>query len=253
MAKRKTTNNNYTIAYKKELSLLKRRIKSWEKTHRVLYTNIPKRPKNITEKSIEKLRKIRWRTLSEKVKKEARENYEYKYEEKEIPIPEENREPYTPPTEEDFYNDFSNYPIEDWQETPNEPAISKAEIDAFIEDTINTILDTGNIQRVNEDARTTLESLLDQLRHELGDEGFYIYLSDPEIVAELTSSAQTSMATSPPKQGNGAEKQNASDAIQQFAYILNRHRPLDTTQAQRLQEVIQTAGYYNELSFDFED
>lgn len=253
MAKKKRKQSPLQKEWEKQYKLLKRRAKSWEKTHRVLYNDLPSKPKRITKESIEKVKNIRWKNIPEQKRQEYRQDYEEAYENRELPIPEDNIPPYTPPSEDDFYADDYNHDDYWWEDTPNEPANSREEIDAFIEETIESILDVSGIDRPNEAIRAILSTLLDNLRFSIGDDAFYEFLSDSSTVQALTEAAQTAMATSPTKGGNGTEKQQAQDAIAKFTFILNNKRPLSDTQARDLADVVESEGYYGGVSFDFED
>lgn len=253
MAKSKHKQTPLEKEYEKQYNLLKKRAKSWEKTHRVLFTDFPKRPKKITKASIEKIKSINWKNISEEKRKEYRANYEEAYEKRDIPIPEEDNIPYSPPSEDDFFNDYDNDNYDFWEDTPNEPAKSKEEIDAFIEETIDNILDITGIDRPNIAMLGIFRSLLDNLKFSIGEQAFYEFLSDSTVVSELTAAAQTGLATSPAKTTNGTEKQQAQDAINQFTYTLNRHQPLSDFQARDLADIIESEGYYGSVSFDLED
>lgn len=253
MAKKKPKLTPLQREYQHQLSLLKRRAKSWQKTHRFLVTDIPETVSRPTRKAIEKLKNFRYSSLSEKQKQTYRENYEEAYENRELSIPEDDLTPYRPYTEDEYYDSFDRYDPYWWEDTPNEPLQSKQEIEAFIEETIENILDTSSMTRPNESVRAIMRSLLDNLRNSIGDKAYYEFLSNPAIVEELTAAAQTGMATSPTKSSNGVEKQQAQDAIAKFAYTLNQHRPLDTNQAEQLSDVIESEGYYGGVNFEHED
>ena len=130
------------------------------------------------------------------------------------------------------------------------PVKSKEEIDAFIDETIDNILDISGIDKPNEYIRDIFSTLINNLRFSIGDTAFYEYLSDPSTVDELTQAAQTGMATSPTKNTSGAEKQQAQDAISKFTFVLNRHRPLDIYQTEQLEEVVQTHGLDGGVMFE---
>lgn len=250
MAKKKVKQTPLQKEYSREYKLLKRRVKSWEKTHRVLFTDIPTKPKRVTKQAVEKLKNIKWKHFTEEQKRHYRTNYEEAYEENQLPNPYEYDDVYTPHTENDFYN--NDYDVYDdyWEDTDNEPAQSKEEIEAFIQETMDAILDINGIDRPNEYIRNIFETLLNNLRTSLGDKGFYEFLSDPGTVEELTEAAQTGMATSPTKDTSGAEKPQAQDAILKFTTVLNSHKPLDFYQSQQLEEVISTHGYDGGVIFE---
>ena len=249
--KRQLTKNQ--AQYEKELQRLKGRIYRWKKTHRILYTDIPERPQKIYQKDIDKLRNIRWKSFTEEQKREYRSNYEEAYEENNLPNPYEYDDDFTPYSEDDFFNGNDTSDEDFWEDTDNEPAQSKEEIEAFIEETMDAILDVNGIERYNDDVRNIMKTLLDNLRFSLGDKGFYEFLSDPKNVEELTEAAQTGMATSARRDRNGAENPVAQDAIMKFVNVLNNHRPLDIHQAEGLEDIITSAGAFGDISFeDFE-
>ena len=250
MANKKVKQTPLQKEYKREYNLLKRRVKSWEKTHRVLFTDIPTKPKRVTKQSIERLKNIKWKSFTEEQKRHYRTNYEEAYEENQLHNPYEYDDAYTPHTEDDFYNNNYNDHSDYWEDTGNEPAQSKEEIEAFIQETMDAILDINGIDEPNEYIRNIFETLLNNLRTSLGDKGFYEFLSDPRTVEELTEAAQTGMATSPTENTSGAEKPQAQDAILKFTSTLNRGKPLDFYQAQQLEEVVNSHGYYGGVIFE---
>ena len=250
MAKKKNQQSQSKLEYEEEYQRLKNRVKTWEKKYKILYTDMPKKVEHPNIKSVEKLRKIRYNTLTEKEIKKYKEAYEEAYEENLIPDPYKFKNPYTPNTEDMFNNGLDTPIEEEWEDTETEPVKSREEIEAFIEDTIEGILDVTGIDRPNEDIRDIFNNLLNSLRTSLGDTAFYEYLSDDSIVQELTESAQTGMSISPTKGGTGVEKQQAQDAINKFTYTLNKHRPLDDYQSKQLEEVVQTRGAYGGVIFE---
>lgn len=250
MARKKKHLTKNQAEYNKELARLKRRISDWKKTHRILFEDIPDRPEKIYKKDIEQLRKIRWRSFTEEQKRKYRTNYEEAYEENQLPNPYDYDDIYSPHSETDFYNNDYDVDEDYWEDTGNEPAKSKEEIDAFIQETMDAILDINGIDRPNEYMRSIFQNLLNSLRSSIGDKAFYEYLSDPSTVDELTEAAQTGMATSPTKDTSGAEKPQAHDAIIKFTDTLNKHRPLDDYQSEQLEEVVSSYGYYGGVRFE---
>lgn len=250
MANKKKQPSQRKLEYEEEYKRLENRVKTWKKKYKILYTDMPKKVENPNIKSVEKLRKIRYNTLTEKQIKKYKEAYEEAYEEGLIPDPYKSKNPYTPNTEDTFNKGLDTPIEEEWEDTETEPVKSREEIDAFIDETIENILDVTGIDRPNETVRDIFYNLLDSLRRSLGDTAFYEYLSDPAVVEELTKAAQTGMATSPPKNSSDAVRQEAQDAITNFAYVLNRHRPLDSYQSKDLEEVVQTRGAYGGVIFE---
>ena len=254
MAKKKSRKSPQRIEYERQYALLKRRTKDWQKTHRILITDMPTKATRNYAKETEKIKNIKWKNISEQSKKEYKKSYDIAYEKGEIPVPKPLKTPYTPPTENDYY--YSNDDISNtyWEDTPNEPADERAEIDAFIDQTIEEILNTDGITNANQDVKDILENLLSDLRHSLGDTAFYEYLSDNSTVTELTKIAYEAMSTSPPKPGKSiSETKGAQSAIEHFAFVLNNHVPLDVSQARDLSEMLETNGAFGSVSFEFED
>ena len=100
MAKKRLTENQQE--WNKEYKNLKRRVKSWvKKFHAVV--ELPQKPERIYKKDIERLKQTTWKNISETEKKQARKEYEYRYENKipEVYIP---KPAYTPRTEQDYFN-----------------------------------------------------------------------------------------------------------------------------------------------------
>ena len=249
MAKKKVKQTPLQKEYSREYKLLKRRVKSWEKTHRVLFTDIPTKPKRVTKQAVEKLKNIKWKSFTEQQKQYYRTNYEEAYEENRLPNPYEN-DIYNPPTEYDYFNSDDFLADNWWEDTGNEPAQSKEEIEAFIQETMDAILDVSGIDVPNPYIRNIFDTLLNNLRTSLGEQGFYEFLSNQSTVEELTEAAQTGMATSMTQNTSGAEKPQAQDAIMKFVSTLNRGRPLDFYQAEQLEEVISTHGYDGGVIFE---
>lgn len=250
MAKKKSELTDIQKEYNKEYNRLKNRVKTWEKKHRILYTKMPEKLRYPNTKSIERIKRITYNSFTEKQIKKYRAAYDEAYEEGLIPDPYKDRQPYTPNTENMYYDGLDTTVEEEWEDTYTEPVKSREEIEAFIEETIDNILDVSGIDRPNEAIRDIFDNLLNSLRRSLGDTGFYEYLSDPATVEELTQAAQTGMAISPTKDSSGAEKQGAQDAISKFTYALNRHRPLDIYQTKQLEEVIQSNGLESGVIFE---
>lgn len=238
--------------YKHQLKLAKDRARRWQKTKRIAVSIETKKKSESYTKAAERLKNIRLSQFSEQELQEYRTNYQEQYEKGEIKSPYTESE-YSPPTEDDYYADYNGdyWYEEPWDETPNKPAISTAEIDAFIEQTEEEILDVTGIDRPNEVIRGIFRVLLGNLHFSLGDEEYYKYLSNPAVVNQLTEAAQTGMSVSPTKATNGAEKATAQDAINKFTTVLNMGQPLDIYQSRQLSEVVETEGYNGGVIFEF--
>ena len=210
-------------------------------------------PKRVTEKDIQKVKNIRLSNFTEEQEKEYRERYEEAYEEGEIDTS-LYEQTYNPPTEYDYYNS-NDFIADNWyEETDNEPVQSEQEIDMWIDDIMNAILDTSAIDRPNLEVREILQSLLDNLRNQLGDREFYEYMSSNDVVTQLTEIAYEGMSTSPLKGQRAADAPGARNAIDKFARVLNMNKPLSDKQSRDLSELIETGGYIGNVNFDaFED
>lgn len=216
----------------REIKNLKRRTKNWEKKYHYK-VDIPdiSNVKRVTKQFVQKIHDIRYRTLTEKQKKEYSRNYTMAYERGEINIP-EPRQIYEPPTEEQFinniYNDVSPIIQED-DDFSQEPVDTAEEIDAFINSIIDEIL--GGPMR-NQDARDYLENLLWEARRNYGEKGLYQMLQDDNIVRKLQESAYTAQVVSPTR--NGDMRRETETAIIDFATTLNNGRPLSIEQQEML-------------------
>ena len=255
MAKNKKKNLTKNQAlWEKEYQLLKRRAKTWQSKHRMLFDDFPTKPEKIYEKDIQALRNIRYKKFTEEQIESYLQNYEDAYETGEILDIRKDKKPYEPPTQNDFETGNNTVDNEVWEDVDNEPVSSIAAIDAWIDDLMNAILDTSRIDIPNYEVREILENLLRNLKLQIGEREFYEYMSSGDVVSELTEIAYEGMSTSPLKGERGADAPGARNAIDKFTRVLNRHRPLTDKQSQDLSELIETGGYEGQVNFDaFED
>lgn len=256
------------LEWEKEFEKLKRRVRDWKrKFHAVI--DLPTRPERITKRDIERIKEIKWKNLADIKKKKAREEYEYKYEQKmpEIYKPEP---PYTPPSEQDYYDnpDYGEDYDREWEEQHpewNEPdedgytetVDSRAEIERWIEENINTItIDSYSAQEIHApiknasnvaelpDVRETLYMLVTNAADAYGD---YIgYLSYLEQNADALHRYATEAMMGYFNKKTQSLEILYPNATQQFASILNLNRPLDQMQSERLND----EGW---VSFDFNE
>lgn len=230
MAKR--DNSSLRQQAKREIENLKRRTKYWEQKYHYK-VDIPdiSNVKRVTKQFVQKIHDIRYKSLTEKQKKEYARNYTIAYDRGEINIP-NPRETYEPPTELQFtsniYKDFSQG-TEEFDDFSQEPIDTAEEIDAFINSMIDEIL--GEPMH-NQDAREYLENLLWEARRNYGDKGFYEMLQDDSIVRSLQESAYTAQVVSPTR--NGDMRRETEVAIVDFATTLNNGRPLSIEQQEML-------------------
>lgn len=230
MAKR--DNSSLRQQAKREIANLKRRTKYWEQKYHYK-VDIPdlSSVKRVTKQYVQKLHDIRYKSLTEKQKKEYAHNYTIAYDRGEINIP-KPLEAYEPPTEAEFtaniYKDFSQG-TEEFDDFSQEPIDTAEEIDAFINSMIDEIL--GEPMH-NQDAREYLENLLWEAKRNYGDKGFYQMLQDDSIVRSLQESAYTAQVVSPTR--NGDMRRETEVAIVDFATTLNNGRPLSIEQQEML-------------------
>lgn len=247
MAKKRLTENQQE--WNKEYKNLKRRVKSWvKKFHAVV--ELPQKPERIYKKDIERLKQTTWKNISETEKKQARKEYEYRYENKipEVYIP---KPAYTPPTEQDYFNnpDYGEDYDREWEEQHpswdepdedgyTETVVSRDEIEAWIDANIYSI----SYERENEGVKEFLENLVLEAADAYGDyEGYLNYLeANADRLNKLAEKAVKYHKKGSP------EKQEEQSAISEFATILNLGRPLTPSQAERLEN----EGW---VSFDFND
>ena len=238
----------YEEAYKR----YENRIKSWTKKFHAVVKQIPKVKftKNISEKSIERLEKQKWSHYSERKKKEARKEYEIQYENR-MPAVYKPKPVYTPPTEQDYFNnpDYGDDYDREWEEQhpgwdePDEDGYtetvdSRAEIMAWIDRNIYGI----TVERENEGAREQLERLVIEAADAYGDDNaYYIYLENN--TARLNQLAEQVIKYHR-KGSYGYQEETV--ALTEFATILNLGRPLSPHESERLEN----EGW---VGFDFND
>ena len=212
-----------------EYGLLTKRAKKWEETNHILVDTDIKKPKRVTQKSINKIKNIRLSNMSEKEIKKYQEAYQEKYDSSDT----SNEKSYTPPTEDDFYSDNIPSQGNTWDFTPNEPNDIRQEYDIWINDLIDSILTIADNSspRVNEEVRSIFTRLLEDSRREMGDKAFYEYLSDPDVISLLQNIAYEGMSTSP----TPANQYVIDGAIVDFAVTLNMGKPLSDEDAYNLQ------------------
>ena len=241
MVKQKKKQTPLQKEYAREERLLKRRVKSWEKTHRVLYTDIPTKPKRVTKQSVERLRNIKWENISEEKRKQYRTDYEEAYEEPQLPSTSYD-DIYNPPSEYDYYNSDDFFEDNWWEDTPNEPVHEEQEFSAEIEELIEQIVSGGDVERGRDDVRQTLTNMLENSRTQMGDKEFYKFLKDADALSSLQQAANEAIFKYI-KRGEDYES-TINSLITDFATILNMNRPISDEQAFTLQA-------YGTIDFDY--
>lgn len=250
MAKRKREISPEKQNYLKELKRLKDRIRYWEQVKRAKFTDIPKKGSQSYTKAAERLRKIQWSNFTEEQKREYRTNYDIAYENGEYSSKDKYKL-FTPPSENDFYNNNPFTPSNTWQETPNEPADERIEYDLECDRLIDTILQEGvpekDGQAAREYMRERLRILLEDSKQRLGDRAFYNYLKSGAL-AELQRIADDAIF----KYLKRFEEQPTTDYLtSQFATVLNMGRPLDDEQGYTLQMEGHVDFRYDDDEFDY--
>ena len=238
----------YEEAYKR----YENRIKSWTKKFHAVVKQVPKVKftKNISEKSIERLEKQKWSHYSERKKKEARKEYEIQYENR-MPAVYKPKPVYTPPTEQDYFNnpDYGDDYDREWEEQhpgwdePDEDGYtetvdSRAEIMEWIDRNIYSI----TVERENEGAKEKLERLVLEAADQYGDDAsYYIHLENN--AARLNQLAEQVVKYH--RKGSYGYQEELV-ALTEFATILNLGRPLSPHESERLEN----EGW---VGFDFND
>lgn len=221
MAKKKPKLTPNQLEYQKQLKLLKRRIKSWERKGYTFDVYIPETPERIRKKDIQKLKNIQFKRFSKEEKQLAR----YRHEE----IEERNNT---------YYEDYN-----DWYFEPSdEPVSTVAEMDAWLEETFNEILNPSLVEREREGAKEVLRNLLDTAKAELGVKPMYEYLQQPNVADKLQSYASEYISSYQRKDGTDT----GSTPLVKFAETLNLGRPLT-------QEQDETLTMYGTIDLDYTD
>lgn len=221
MAKKKPKLTPNQLEYQKQLKLLKRRIKSWERKGYEFEIYIPETPERIRKRDIQKLKNIQFKRFSKEEKQLAR----YRHEE----IEEINNT---------YYEDYN-----DWYFEPSdEPVSSIAEMDAWLEETFNEILNPSLVDREREGAREILLTQLETSKRELGVKGMYEYLQQPDVVNKLQTYASEYIASYQRKDGTDT----GSTPLVKFCEVLNLGRPLT-------QEQNETLTMYGTIDLDYTD
>lgn len=231
--------------YEHELALLKRRQREWVKTKHMVASNIPEKKSNETySQAAERLRSARLSSFTEGEKQEYRKNYEIEYENGDITTDEKYNEPYTPPSENDFYNSNDNQDDFWWEETENEPVKEEEEYTAEIEELIEEIVSVSDVREGREYVRGTLRNLLNNSRTQMGDKTFYKFLKENNALKDLQDAAQDAIYKYIKKGQNYDSEVNS--LIARFATILNRNRPLTDEQAYTLE-------VYGTIDYDYDE
>lgn len=221
MAKKKRKLTPNQIEYQRQVKLLKRRIKSWERKGYLFEVRIPEMVKRVTKKNIQELKSIQFKNFTKEERDIAWGRYQIRLE--------LSREP------EINYDDY-------WYEPEYRPVNTMDEIQQWIDDIINEILNPDLLERDREGAKELLETIIDNARQRLGDKGFYDYLQDPEVVTKLKNAASNYRQSYRKKNGTDT----GDESLREFTETLNLGRPLTQEQAEDLER-------YGVVGFDYSD
>lgn len=245
MVKKKKYSSQERKQYEHELSLLKRRQKEWIKTkHYILPEIKEKKSHESYAQAAERVRNIRLSSFTREQKEEYRKNYEIKYEAGDLTTDEKYSDSFTPLSENDFYNSYDDYSDYWWEETENEPVQEEQEYSAEIEELIEEIVSTSDVQGGRDDVRETLRNLLDNARNQMGDKEFYRFLKDSNALKDLQDAANEAIFKYIKK---GEDYDSAINSLlSRFATILNRNRPLSDEQSYTLEA-------YGTIDYDYDE
>lgn len=203
MAKKKPKLTPNQLEYQKQLKLLKRRIKAWERKGFLFEYSPPETPKRVTKKGIQKLKNITFKKFTSEEKQEFIEKYRRREESIDESVP----------------------------SAIHTPLPKREEIDLWLDDLIDEILNPSLIEREREGAKDLLYSLIDWARVRLGDKALYDYLQDKSVVDKLKKSASQYIQSYVDHKGvdHGAE------SLRLFTETLNLGRPLTNQQAEDIE------------------
>lgn len=209
--------------FQQELKKLHRRAAEWERKRGIVFTDFPVMPKRVTAKDIQRVKQIQLKNFTPQQIKQYQTA--------------QPTDTYSPPTE-DEYTSGTPAPIQtapDWQEEwgtqDKTPSDDYAEMEAWIEEKIDTILNPTLIEREREGAKELLQTIIDNARQQLGTKGFYEFLQDTENAAQLEAAAHAYMKSY--KRKNGTD--TGEPQLERFVQTINLGRPLTDEQAYELQ------------------
>ena len=222
---------------------------------------MPNKPEKIHKKDIERLKNINWKNIADIEKKKAREEYEYRYEQK-MPEIYEPEPPYIPPSEQDYdnrepeehedvwvgYEPEYEEPYEEPNEEPDEDGYTETvDSRAEIEEWITKVIDTISLDREIPKVRETLINLIeDAARDNDYSNDFYNYLEDnSDRFNELAIKALHGYIR---KSDNAIiyYEEGGENALPSFITLLNYGRPIDQYQSAEFTET-------GHITFDITD
>lgn len=219
MAKKKPKLTPNQLEYQKQLKLLRRRIKSWERRGFLYDEALPETPKRIRKQDIQRLKDIQFKRFTPEQKQQYRRNYEIRDELNRLPV-----------------DDISD----DGYVHTGSPVQTEAEMDEWLEETFDAIVSPSLVEREREGAKDVLRGLLEDAKRELGVKGMYEYFQEPTVVDQLNGAAE--------KYINSYKRKNGTDSgdapLSEFARVLNLGRPLTQDQNEEL-------TMYGAVDFDY--
>lgn len=221
--------------FQRELTNLHRRAKEWERKQGIKFTDFPTMSERVAKKDIQRVREIRLKNFTPQQVEQYRKEYQY-------------RTTYQPPTEDQYIrDDYDPYQYEpewddSWGEESEAPALSTAEMDAWIQEKIDSILNPTLVERERDGAKELLQAIIDNAKEQIGTKGFYEFLQDPENAGKLEASAHAYLQSYQKKNGTDT----GGPALEEFVETLNLNRPLTDEQAYEL-------STYGTVNFDYSD
>lgn len=244
MPSKKHRKSPQQLEYERQLKNLRRRTKTWSKKYHYEYPNTyAKRPYESYSKAAERLKKIRYSNLTEKQKQQYHEEWINKYENNDYTDAIDNLPDYTPPTENDYYDSYNPNEYYEPNDDEDEPANTEEEYSQYVDDLISTILSEDSMIR-SEEMRQKFRNMLDSLRNQLGDKGFFDYMLDGDRVNRMQNIAYEGMIAYNAKDGGLSQRQQY--ALTEFATECNGGKPISDDQAFEL-------SIYGTTKFDLYD
>lgn len=255
MAKKRLTprQQEWETEYKK----LKRRVSDWKhKFHAV--PDLPTKPERITKKDIERLKQFKWKNIPEAMKKVWRKEYEYRYENK-MPEVYQPKQQYTPPTEQDYFNnpDYGDDYDEEWEEQHPDwadedgytPTVdSRAELAEWINKVIYSVVESLPENEVLTGVAERLEDYANQAfwqaEHYNAENNYLSYLQEnAEKLHDLALKAIHG------RESNGNTyylEAGGAMALPEFVTILNFNNPISPEESSQYNEANIFGGTFEE-------
>ena len=235
MAKKKLTPRQQE--WKTEYDRLKRRVAEWKRKFHAI-VDLPQRPQRITKKDIERLQQFKWKNIDEAQKKQWREEYAYRYENKMPdvyhPVPQ-----YNPPTENDYFTTPEPPPVpnQTYEDEAEDAVDSYEEINAWIEENILMVdqKDGYKSWEIDPEERQSIAKMAQDAAAAAGySEEYYKYLE--EHAKDINEQVRKHIYGYVTKKGRVIRPESNGQELSNIATILNYGRPLDAYQSMELNE-----------------